>query len=98
MVGVWYISAAILAFLIAMTHSFCLNTVFTFRESPSRLTSRRLFKFGTVSVCALTLNLFVLYTLTEVAGVFYLFSQVFAIGSASLLNFFANKLWTFRTP
>ncbi|MFO7711223.1 MAG: glycosyltransferase family 2 protein [Candidatus Woesearchaeota archaeon] len=92
--GVWYIFSALVAFIIAMSHNFILNKLFTFKEKLRRSLAQRFIKFAVVSCSALAVNLVILYALTE-SGLFYLFSQVIAIGIALLINFLGNKIWTF---
>jgi len=38
----------------------------------------------------------ILYTLTEIFGIYYLVSQVAAIGFVFILNFLGNKIWIFK--
>lgn len=94
--GIWYIFSAIAAFTAAMSHNFILNKLITFKEPFNESFLSRYFKFAFVSTCALTVNLFILYMLTEYLGIFYIISQIFAIGAALMINFFGNKKWTFR--
>ena len=53
-------------------------------------------QFFVVSILALLVNLFFLYLFTEVCGIYYLISQVLAIGISLFVNFFGNKVWTFK--
>ncbi|MFP4424017.1 MAG: glycosyltransferase [Candidatus Woesearchaeota archaeon] len=92
--GIWYIFSALVAFIVAMSHNFILNKLFTFREKLGRSFAQRFIKFAVVSCSALGVNLLILYALTE-GGLFYVFSQVIAIGVALLINFLGNKIWTF---
>ena len=96
MVGVYYLFSAIISFLVAMTTNFILNKVWTFKENLKLKIGKKYLQFGLVSTLALLVNLFFLYFFTEIFGIYYLISQVLAIGFALVINFLGNKVWTFR--
>jgi len=93
--GVYYLLSAIVSFLIAMTSNFILNKVWTFKENIRLNAKKKYFQFALVSIIALIVNLFFLYLFTEIFEIYYLISQVLAIGIALIINFFGNKIWTF---
>ena len=93
--GIWYMFSAIFAFIAAMVHNFIFNKIFTFKEQLTRKIHLRFFRFASVSISALAINLAILYTLTEYVGLFYMLSQAVAIGTALVINFLGNKVWTF---
>jgi len=93
--GVWYVLGSFIAFLVAVTNSFVINTVWTFRADIRYKTKRRYGKFFVVSSVAAVLNLFFLYLFTEWVGLWYMFSQVLAIGFTLMINFLGNKVWTY---
>ncbi|MCX6722946.1 MAG: bifunctional glycosyltransferase family 2/GtrA family protein [Candidatus Staskawiczbacteria bacterium] len=92
---VYYLLSAIFSFIFAMTNNFILNKFWTFKK-PGVIFGQEFAQFSLVSVIALLLNLFLLYFLTEVMGVYYLISQVFAIIPSLIVNFLGNKFWTFK--
>jgi dolichol-phosphate mannosyltransferase len=93
--GVYYLISAIFSFIIAMSSNFILNKIWTFRENVKLGIGKKYFQFGLVSVSALLVNLFFLYIFTEVLGIYYIISQILAIGIALIINFLGNKIWTF---
>ncbi len=93
--GVYYLVSAIFAFGVAMTINFILNKLWTFGERMKINLGRKYLQFSLVSIAALGVNLLFLYLFTEIWGIYYLISQVFAIGISLIINFFGNKLWTF---
>ncbi|MBM3206488.1 glycosyltransferase family 2 protein [Candidatus Pacearchaeota archaeon] len=95
LLGVYYIFSAILSFFLAASSNFILNKVLTFNESIKYKILSKYYKFLIVSICALIINLAVLYSFTELLGVYYLISQIIAIGFSFILNFIGNKIWTF---
>jgi len=94
--GVYYVISAIFAFIIAATSNFFFNKVWTFKERISDSIAKKYASFFAVSVTALLVNLFFLYLFTEFFGVYYILSQIIAIGISLIINFLGNKIWTFR--
>lgn len=52
-------------------------------------------RFIVVGVSVVIFNLFLLYILTEIIGLWYLISSVFAYILAVILNFILQKFWVF---
>ncbi len=57
---------------------------------------RRFIKFCIVGTSGFFVNQFFLWFLTEIIGIYYIFSSIFAIELAIGNNFFWNNLWTFK--
>ena len=95
-VGIYYLFSAIVAFVIAMTHNFVLNKVWTFGEEMKSSICKKYIKFSVISIFALIVNLIFLYFFTAIIGIYYLISQVLAIGISLIINFFGNKFLTFK--
>ena len=56
----------------------------------------RLLKFNLVSAVGIGINMGVLWTCTEVLGIYYLLSNLCGIAAAMLWNFIINLSWTWR--
>jgi len=93
--GVYYMISAIFSFIVAMSGNFLLNKLWTFNEIIEFGIGRKYLQFSLVSISALLVNLFFLYIFTEVLGIYYIVSQILAIGIALIINFLGNKIWTF---
>ena len=93
--GLYYILSAIFSFIVAMTSNFTLNKIWTFKEQIKLEISKKYIQFSLVSITALLVNLFFLYIFTEIFGIYYIISQILAIGIALSINFLGNKIWTF---
>ena len=61
-----------------------------------RSDTKRLLRFGLVGGWGFAVNMFFLWFLTEVGGVYYLFSSIVAIELSLLNNYVLNDLWTWR--
>jgi dolichol-phosphate mannosyltransferase len=94
--GIYYLFSAVISFLVAMTNNFFWNKIWTFKEKINSSLGKKYVKFSLISVVALIVNLFFLYLFTDILGIYYLLSQVLAIGIALIINFLGNKSWTFR--
>ncbi|MEK6860293.1 MAG: GtrA family protein [Nanoarchaeota archaeon] len=95
-IGVYYMVSAVIAFMFAVTNSFILNKTWTFEEHLNYKTSSKYFKFIVISVIALVFNLILLYVLVEYFAVNHMIAQVCGVFLNFLINFFGNKLWTFK--
>ncbi len=94
--GIYYIMSAFIAFVVAVTVNFILNKIWTFREEFNHDFFKKYIRFFSVSLIALSINIFFLYIFTEFFKVYYIISQVIAIGVSLIINFIGNKIWTFR--
>jgi putative flippase GtrA len=93
---IYYLISAIFAFMVAVTNSFILNKIWTFKEDIKERVAKKYSKFFIISIIALLVNLFFLFLLTDVFKLYYLISQIIAICLSLWINFFGNKLWTFK--
>ncbi|HYN53065.1 MAG TPA: GtrA family protein [Thermoleophilaceae bacterium] len=92
--GLHYLLAATLAFIVAVTNNFWWNRHWTFRakSGSARFQAPRFF---TVSIVAFLFAAMVLELLVSVAGMPELAAQAIAIMAATPLNFIGNKMWSF---
>ena len=89
-----YVSNAI-GFICAATSNYILNRIWTF-QSENTDVATEYGKFMLVSVIGLGINSLTLYILTDKLKWNFYLSKIFAIGMATLWNFFANLLFTFK--
>ena len=89
-----YVSNAI-GFICAATSNYILNRIWTF-QSENADVATEYGKFMLVSVIGLVINSLTLYILTDKLKWNFYLSKIFAIGMATLWNFFANLLFTFK--
>jgi len=96
-VGLWYILSAIIGTLVAVTNNYLINHYWTFRYKKD--TNKSLFKgwlkYLGNSAIGDGVDLCVLVLLTEVFGVWYMFSAFLASGVAAIIKYtIANKfIW-----
>ncbi len=89
-----YVSNAI-GFICAATSNYILNRIWTFQSDNANVATEY-GKFMLVSAIGLGINSLTLYLLTDKLKWNFYLSKIFAIGMATLWNFFANLLFTFR--
>ena len=89
-----YVSNAI-GFICAATSNYILNRIWTF-QSENADVATEYGKFMLVSAIGLGINSLTLYILTDKLKWNFYLSKIFAIGMATLWNFFANLMFTFK--
>jgi len=94
--GVYYIYSAIIGFVAAATHNYVLNKIWTFKEVLGKGFFIKGVQFFIVSLIALAVNVSLLYFFTEFLKIYYVVSQAIAILITLFVNFFGNKIWTFK--
>ncbi len=92
--GVWYLAASAIGFVVGAVNGFLLNRRWTFREHVGdALTPVR---WGIVQTCGLGVNEGLLYVFVHDARLDKLIAQVCATAVVTVTTFFANRAWTFR--
>ena len=90
-----YPIAFTVAFAVAATSNFVWNRLWTFRVHHG-VPHHQYARFLTVCALALVIDLLVLTTLVEVAGMGPLPAAAIAILIATPVSFLGNKIWSFR--
>jgi putative flippase GtrA len=93
--AVFYVLAAVISNLVALSSNFVLNRAWTFEATHGR---RRLQapRFAIVSVTGFAVNLLVLQLCVEAAGLPKLPAEVIASAIAAPVNFLGSRQWAFR--
>ena len=95
--GLYYMTAAVVSFLFAVTNNFYWNFRWTFRgKAPGRSLRNKYFRFLGFSVLNLGFNLLLLRALVENLNLDKTLAQLVAIGIVSVLNFAMNTRFTFN--
>lgn len=85
--------ATVPAFVSGAIVGYFLNTWFTFQQGQS---AQALLRYLVIATLTLMLNLAVMWLLHDHYGLHYLFAQIMGTGAAFMVNFFANRRWTFN--
>lgn len=104
--GLWYVEAAMAAFMMAVTVNYVGNRLWTFRDGRGQGVLRtaeglkdvsvRYCQFFAISVMGLFINLAVLYMFVEMGEMWYFSGQMLGILVATAVNFAGNRYWTFK--
>jgi dolichol-phosphate mannosyltransferase len=94
-VGIYYLLSSAIAIEISIITNFILNNYWTWKRKHKGFW-KRLGQFQLVSLSALIINEGILFSLTELFGVWYLVAQLVGIVVATGVNFIVNNKWTFR--
>ena len=94
--SIYYLISSFFAFIIANIINFILNKSWTFEEKIIHKTLNKYVFFLFFSTIALVINLLFLYIFSELFGVYYIISQILAIGISLWINFLGNMFWTFK--
>ena len=65
------------------------------KKSGLSLFAKHALQFYIVGASGVLVNLGILYILTDIAGFWYVASQIIAISASITTNFFFNRYWTF---
>lgn len=92
-----YMISSIFAIEISILSNFFLNNIWTWKDRKKKSLPQRIFQYHiSVGIVAILANWLLLILLTELLGLYYLFSNLVGIGVGTLANFVINDLWTFR--
>ena len=91
---IYYLLAATIAFVVAVTNNFWWNRTWTFQARTGRAGFQAT-RFFVVSVGAFLVAAGVLALLVDAVGVPKVAAQAISILAATPLNFLGNKMWSF---
>lgn len=87
----WYLTASVLAFLVAFLVSFFLQKFWTFRDANKEGMHRQMVVYFTVSVINLCLNTLLMYVFVDWFGIWYILSQVIVSLMIACMSFFIYR-------
>jgi dolichol-phosphate mannosyltransferase len=101
--SIYYVYSSILACEIAIVSNFLFNEFWTFQDRSNQRPTvidrlRRFLKFNLICAIGVILNVTVLWALTDLAGLYYLISNLFGIGVSTLWNYGLNSNITWEVP
>ena len=99
LLGIYYIVSAILSYLMLTGLSFFLNEKWTFNSVTNHAHKKpwhRMATYYLISLSGMSLNIIILFLLTEFGNVYYLYSSIIASFTVFFWNFALNKNITWR--
>jgi dolichol-phosphate mannosyltransferase len=99
LLDIYYLLAASLSFILAMTNNFVLNLRWTFKTHTQGLKSIRdqYLRYFLVTLNSYVINIVILWALVDHWHRHKVLSQLIAILITTLTNFFGSKLWAFKS-
>ena len=76
--------------------SFLFKIYYALVEYPIIYSHKKMLKYFSIGLIGTFIDFCILFTLTEVLGLFYLFSVVISYSTGVSINFFLNKKYTFK--
>jgi len=99
-VGLYYLISSAISIETSIVTNFILNDYWTWKDVGGDGFKERLdraVKFNMICATGLVINISILWTTTEVLGIYYLASNLFGIAGAMLWNFYMNDNVTWKT-
>lgn len=93
--GVYYLTAKVLSFAVAVVNSFIWNRRWTFRSTDSNR-SKEFTKFLVIALVGLSLNALIMYLAISIFHTRKIVGLVLSTGVVTFWNFLANKFYTFK--
>jgi dolichol-phosphate mannosyltransferase len=97
--NLFYVASAAVSIEVSIISNFLFNNYFTFADRRTHTAASlavRLLRFNAVSLIGLGINLFVIWLLTSVVGIYYLLSNCVGIVLATSWNYLVNNWWTWK--
>lgn len=95
-IGIWYLTSAVLAFLIAFVVSFSLQKFFTFQDHSMEGLHGQAATYFVVSGLNLLLNTFFMYVLVDRFGMHYMFAQILTSLVLAMESFVVYGMFIFK--
>jgi putative flippase GtrA len=92
-IGVGYITANIISYLIGVVNSYFFNSRWVFKVDSKK--SSRGVRFLIINLIVLVINTGLLILFVDKVGLNKYIAQILVIGICMVLNYFLNRKWTF---
>jgi len=92
--GLYYLAAYPIAFILSVTNNYVWNSLWTFRRNSGAVGWT---KYVTICAFTLMLNTALMYILTDIVGLWYMFSAVLVILFVFILNYTLSKRFVWRS-
>jgi putative flippase GtrA len=96
LLGVWYLTSSILAYIVSFFVNFFLQKFWTFQDHEKHRTTFKMWVFFLNSLVNLILNALLMYTLVEVYSLWYVLAQCLVIGILMIMNYTVYRLYIFH--
>jgi putative flippase GtrA len=94
--GIWYLTSAIIAFVLSFIVSFFLQKIWTFKNREMEKIHIQAGTYLLITLCNLGMNTLLVYTFVQYLSFHYLIAQVFASIIIAFESFFAYRELVFK--
>ena len=94
--GIWYITSAVISFVVSLAVSFSLQKFWTFRDARIHVAPRQMAQYFVFAVVMLVLDAALLYVAVEFLGIWYLLAQIFIFGGIAGISFLVYNHYIFK--
>jgi len=91
LLGIWYMTSVIIAFVFSFFTSFVLQKLWTFNNKDFSTIHIQTAKLFTITLVSLGINMIGIYLLVSKFDVWYIFAQALILGLIAAGNFFTYK-------
>jgi putative flippase GtrA len=93
--GVHYLLSNVFGFILGLLSNYYLSIKWVFAHRKMENRKKEFFAFTAIGVIGLLINQLVMWSLTDLAEVYYLYSKIAATGVVFFWNFFARRYGVF---
>lgn len=95
--GLHYLISAILAFILGLICNFALSKLFVFNAQEARVNPVAEFvSYGIIGVIGLGITVLIMYVLTDIFKIYFMFSKIIATLIVLFWNYFARKTFLYK--
>jgi len=94
--GFWYLSSSMVAFILSIGVSFSLQKLWTFQDARTDGLSKQATLFFFIQIVNLGLNTLIVYTLVEFAGLWHMVAQIIAGATLAVSSFIIFSKFLFQ--
>ena len=93
--GWYYLVSLTLALLVSVSNNYLWNSKWTFKDKKASI--KGFGKYLSLSAGTLVLNLILVFILTDVIGIWYMFSAIITTGIVFLINFTLSRKYVWNS-
>ena len=93
--GMWYLAASMVSFVVSLLVSFALQKMWTFQDRGMQVAGRQFLVYLAIALFNLGLNSLCMYFFTSILGIWYVISQLLSSGLIAISSFFLYRAFVF---
>lgn len=94
--GMWYLIAAVIAFVFGVTTSYILQKFWTFRNYSKENMHKQFSAFFVFALIMLGVNTLLMYILVDIVGIWYMLAQAISAAVTAVINYLCFNRYIFN--